>query len=205
MITSFLLVVALSLDSFLASLAYGAQKIRIPLRSTLLIALIGTSFLGVSIYTAGLFQKVLHPQYAAVFSFAIFFLMGVSALFQGTIKSFLKDRKSRKVPFQYSGISFVLDVYLDETRAGADHSKELSLHEALYLAVALSIDSIVSGFAYGVQVHDRLLVLCISFTVGFLAVFFGSYIGRHVASLADWNLSWVSGILFLLLAFMRIL
>lgn len=76
MITSFLLVVALSLDSFLASLAYGAQKIRIPLRSTLLIALIGTSFLGVSIYTAGLFQKVLHPQYAAVFSFAIFFLMG---------------------------------------------------------------------------------------------------------------------------------
>ena len=29
MITSFLLVVALSLDSFLASLAYGAQKIRI--------------------------------------------------------------------------------------------------------------------------------------------------------------------------------
>ena len=200
MITSFLLVVALSLDSFLASLAYGAQKIRIPLRSTLLIALIGTSFLGVSIYTAGLFQKVLHPQYAAVFSFAIFFLMGVSALFQGTIKSFLKDRKSRKVSFQYSGISFVLDVYLD-----ADHSKELSLHEALYLAVALSIDSIVSGFAYGVQVHDRLLVLCISFTVGFLAVFFGSYIGRHVASLADWNLSWVSGILFLLLAFMRIL
>lgn len=57
MITSFLLVVALSLDSFLASLAYGAQKIRIPLRSTLLIALIGTSFLGVSIYTAGLFKR----------------------------------------------------------------------------------------------------------------------------------------------------
>ena len=43
MITSFLLVVALSLDSFLASLAYGAQKIRIPLRSTLLIALIPPS------------------------------------------------------------------------------------------------------------------------------------------------------------------
>lgn len=205
MITSFMLVVALSLDSFLASLAYGAQKIHIPIRSTILIAGIGTAFLGISLYTAGLIQNVLQPQYCVILSFTIFFLMGLSALFQGTIKQFLKHCNSRKVSFRYSGFAFVLDVYIDETKADIDHSKELSMKEAAYLAIALSIDSIVSGFAFGVQVDARVMVLLISFTVGFFAVFLGSYIGGHVAALANCNLSWISGILFLLLAFMRIL
>ena len=42
---AFLLVIALSLDSFLASLAYGGEHIRIPWKSAVLISLIGVLFL----------------------------------------------------------------------------------------------------------------------------------------------------------------
>ena len=49
---AFLLVIALSLDSFLASLAYGGEHIRIPWKSAVLISLIGVLFLSFSLYTA---------------------------------------------------------------------------------------------------------------------------------------------------------
>ena len=121
-------------------------------------------------------------------------MIGLSSLFQGTIKSFLGTYKRKKLSFEYSGISFVLDIYLDETKADADNSKLLSLKEALYLAVALSIDSLASGFALGISIVQPLPVLVIS-----------SFLGSRVLSLKECRLSWVSGVLFLILAFSRIL
>lgn len=138
-------------------------------------------------------------------SFTIFFMIGLSSLFQGTIKSFLGTYKRKKLSFEYSGISFVLDIYLDETKADADNSKLLSLKEALYLAVALSIDSLASGFALGISIVQPLSVLVISFCVGILAILGGSFLGSRVLSLKECRLSWVSGVLFLILAFSRIL
>lgn len=205
MLHSFLLVIALSLDSFLASLAYGSEKIKIPIKSAVLISCIGTLFLGISLYTASFMQYLIPGNLCSIISFLIFFLIGMSSIFQGTIKQFLRTCKRKKLSFEYSGISFVLDVYLDETRADADHSKLLSLREALYLAIALSIDSLVSGFALGISILHPLPVVVVSFFVGLIAILSGSKLARRAGEMANWNFSWVSGILFLILAFSRIL
>ena len=202
---AFLLVIALSLDSFLASLAYGGEHIRIPWKSAVLISSIGVLFLSFSLYTAAFIQQFIPPYICRMISFAIFFMIGLSSLFQGTIKSFLGTYKRKKLSFEYSGISFVLDIYLDETKADADNSKLLSLKEALYLAVALSIDSLASGFALGIRIVQPLPGLGISFSVGILANLGGSFLGGKVLSLKECRLSWVSGVLFLILAFSRIL
>lgn len=202
---AFLLVIALSLDSFLASLAYGGEHIRIPWKSAVLISLIDVLFLSFSLYTAAFIQQFIPPYICRMISFTIFFMIGLSSLFQGTIKSFLGTYKRKKLSFEYSGISFVLDIYLDETKADADNSKLLSLKEALYLAVALSIDSLASGFALGISIVQPLPVLVISFCVGILAILGGSFLGSRVLSLKECRLSWVSGVLFLILAFSRIL
>lgn len=205
MLPSFLLVIALSVDSFLAALAYGAERIKIPLRSAVLIALIGVVFLSISLYTASFIQQFIPAYICCWISFVIFFLIGISSLFQGALKKFLSNCKRKKLSFEYSGISFVLDVYLDETKADIDQSKCLSLKEALYLAIALSIDSLVSGFALGIGIVNPFMVLCISFCIGILSVLVGSYIGQKVLCLTSVNLSWISGILFLILACSRII
>ena len=197
---AFLLVIALSLDSFLASLAYGGEHIRIPWKSAVLISLIGVLFLSFSLYTAAFIQQFIPPYICRMISFTIFFMIGLSSLFQGTIKSFLGTYKRKN-----RSVSFVLDIYLDETKADADNSKLLSLKEALYLAVALSIDSLASGFALGISIVQPLPVLVISFCVGILAILGGSFLGSRVLSLKECRLSWVSGVLFLILAFSRIL
>lgn len=166
MLHSFLLVTALSLDSFLASLAYGTKHIRIPIQSALLISSIGVLFLSLSLYAANLLQHFIPQWICSSISFSIFFLIGLSSIFQGTVKRILKKYKRKQLEFEYSGISFVLDVYLDETKADSDHSNYLSLKEAAYLAVALSIDSLVSGFAMGISILHPLPVLIISFLMG---------------------------------------
>ena len=167
----------------------------------------GSDFLDLSfsLYTAAFIQQFIPPYICRMISFTIFFMIGLSSLFQGTIKSFLGTYKRKKLSFEYSGISFVLDIYLDETKADADNSKLLSLKEALYLAVALSIDSLASGFALGISIVQPLPVLVISFCVGILAILGGSFLGSRVLSLKECRLSWVSGVLFLILAFSRIL
>ena len=205
MIQAFLLVTALSLDSFLASLAYGTKHIRIPFASALLISIIGVIFLSISLSTAAFLQQFIPHWLCAGISFSIFFLIGVSSLFQGTIKRLLHNYNQRQLKLHYSGISFVLNVYVDETQADSDHSNSLSLKEAFYLAIALSIDSLVSGFALGISIINPYMVVLISFCMGTLVIFLGAYIGKRIAYQKNMELSWVSGILFMILAFSRVL
>lgn len=205
MVDSILLVIALSFDSFLASLAYGTEKIKIPIKSAILISLVGVVFLGLSLYTASYIQQYLPQDIASILSFVIFFLMGLSSLFQGTIKSFLKLCQRKRLKFSCKGIFFVLDVYVETTKADFDHSKRLVLKEALYLAIALSIDSLVSGFAFGIHIYNPFPVLCFSFCMGFFVVIAGSFIGCKTTAFANWNLSWLSGILFIILAVTKII
>lgn len=204
MIQSLILVTALSLDSFLASVAYGAKQIRIPFQSAVLISSIGVLFLSISLYTATLLQQLIPHWVCAMISFVMFFLIGLSSIFQGTIKKMLQKYKQKQVELHYSGISFVLNIYLDETQADSDHSNDLSLSEAFYLAIALSIDSLVSGFALGISIQNPLPVLVIAFFMGIIVILLGAYLGKGANTKHHGDLSWVSGILFIVLAVSKV-
>lgn len=201
---SFLLVIALSIDSFLASLAYGAEYIYISWKSASVISLIGVVFLSFSFYTANYLQHYLSPSACHVISFILLLSIGVSILFQGTIKTIIKKYHRKKIKFEYSGIMFVVDVFLDETKADIDKSKSLSIKESIFLAITLSIDSLASGFAVGMQISRPLPVLVCSFFIGILSILGGSIVGERIGA-SKYNFSWVSGILFLFLAFMKFL
>ncbi len=99
---------------------------------------------------------------------------------------------------------FVIDVFLDETKADMDKSKSLSIKESIFLAITLSIDSLASGFAVGMQISQPLPVLVCSFLIGIISILGGSIVGEKIGSL-KYNLSWLSGVLFLILAFMKVL
>lgn len=207
MLQAILLVLALCLDAFFASLAYGAEKIHIPLRSALVIDLIGSSFLALSLIAAIALQQFIPAGLCSVISFCILLCMGVSTLFSSAIKSLLRKatNNQKKVTLRYSGIRFVLDVYLDETKADADHSKSLGIREAVYLGTALSIDSLVMGFASGLAIANPLQVVAVSLVIHLAAILLGCFIGQKLAKKTNANLSWISGGIFVLLAFMKIL
>ena len=106
--------------------------------------------------------------------------------------------------FSMKEISFVIDVYIDETRADIDHSKILSAKEAIYLAIALSIDSLATGIAFGMAINDPKEVLLISFVMGILILTIGQWLGRRISKAVSYDLSWMTGVILLILAFSRI-
>ncbi len=204
MVDMLLLICATCCDSFFMSVAYGAERIDISWKAILIIAFCGTSLLGVSIALAKSFSSFLSPQFGRWISFLILTGLGLTHLFQAQVKRYVKKQKHKPLIIKMKGISFVIDIFLDETEADQDHSKELSISEALYLGIALSLDSLASGLAYGIGVVNFGLLLGCSFGFGVVLIVVGSALGKRLMCRFTGDVSWLSGCLLMILALLRL-
>lgn len=204
MLDMLVLVLATCCDSFFMSVAYGVKKIRIPVTAMLVIACCSTLVLGVSLTLAGWISSIVSDEFGKWISFAILFTLALTSLFQGQVKHYVKKHKDQPLIIRFQGISFVVDIFLDETEADQDHSKELSVKEAFYLGVALSLDSFGSGLAYGIGFANVAVLLGISFVAGVLVIWSGSVLGKRAVHRFHGDISWISGCLLLVLAFLRL-
>ena len=171
-----LLVIALSIDAFISSFAYGTKRIKIPLKSVLVINIVCRVILGVSLFLGAFISPFIHKEFTKGISFIIIFLLGLMKLFDKTV----------------------------EVEAGVDSSKILSEIEAIYLAVALSIDSLVVGFGAGLSTINYIHVLVFSFIADMIAVMLGCFLGNKVTEKLNLNISWLSGIILIVLAFLKL-
>ena len=71
-----LLVVALSMDAFVASFAYGAQRIKIPFSSAAIISVICTAMLAVSLLAGALLRPFLPQGLTRGYALRSFFFVG---------------------------------------------------------------------------------------------------------------------------------
>ncbi|MDF2567866.1 MAG: sporulation protein [Oscillospiraceae bacterium] len=203
MLSSMILVLVLCLDAFAVSVAYGVNKIKFTIASTLVISLVGTSFLGISLFAANIIGQFVPGDVCKWAGFIILFMIGFTDFFQGSIKSYLRSKTNYKkdMKFKFCDIKFAVAVYLDETKADADNSKQLSVKEAFYLAVALSIDSLAIGFGSGLAQISIWETLIFCFILNFVAIWFGFFIGQHISKASKIDLYWLSGLILIGIAF----
>lgn len=206
MLQALLLVFALCIDAFATSITYGIGKIKIPIISSLIISFVGASFLGIALFLSSIIQHLISTQVCIGISVVLLLFLGIVNLFQNSIKAYLRKCKGQKnVQFSFLNINFVLDVYLDETKADADNSNVLSSKEALMLAIALSVDSLATGFSAGLGEVNGFGILFFCFVFGFLCVNCGCQIGQRISMCTSINLSWISGIVLIILALIKFL
>lgn len=203
MIETLLLVLALSLDAFVASIAYGTSKIKIPLSSVTIMSIICSSFLAISLFLGSVVKNFIPDKVTCITSFVILLVLGVYYLFESLIKTYLRKQQDAKKKLQVNicNLCFVLDIYLDETKADINHSKNLNAKESMYLATALSLDSIAVGFAGSLGSINYIQVIICSLICGFVSIIFGAFLGRKIVEKSNLNLSWLSGLLLIILAF----
>lgn len=201
-----LLVLAVSLDAFVASVHYGVKKIKIPFLSILIINIICSFLLGASTFLGQEAQRFLPEGLTSMISFVILIFLGMYYLFEGLVKFYLESKKDRtgEIEIKFADIRFMVNVYIDETRADKDASKVLDSKEAIYLAIALSLDSLTIGFGSGLSDMHYLNIVILSFLAGFVSIFSGLIIGEKISSGIKFNLSWVSGLLLIILAILRL-
>lgn len=202
----FLLVAAISVDAFVASFAYGVDRIKIPFSSVLLIAWICSAFLAVSMLLGDLVGEIIPDGTVRGISFSLLFLIGSVKLFDKMIKRWIgKHRNTKKeISFHLFSLRMILQIYADATEADRDASRILSFREAAGLAVALSFDSIAVGIGVGMTSNGLGWTLLLSFLTGLLAVLAGEVLGRKISQKIRCDFSFVSGLLLIALAFCKL-
>lgn len=205
MLQSLLLVLSLCLDTFVASVAYGTDKIKIPFYSSIIINLICSLFLGISLFLSNILKDFIPINIASSLSFLLLLSLGIYRIFEVFFKKYIRKFSDKDMPltFKVFDFKFVLQIYADEIKADYDKSKLLTAKEAFYLAVALSLDSLAVGFGSGLGYVNYFQVISLCFFIGIACLILGSKLGRHFANTVNINLSWLSGILLIILAILR--
>ena len=206
MIETLLLVLSVSIDSFLASISYGTSKIRIPFSSALIVDIISSTMLGSSLLVGSFLQDYISLNIAKIISFIILFLLGIYRLFESILKSYINNNSKELSPFKFKlfDFNFVLQVYADEIKADFDKSKILTSKESIYLAFALSLDSLAVGFGSSLLTINYIEVFIVSIIIGLIAILLGACVGRKFVESTNLNLSWLSGLMLIILAFLRV-
>lgn len=134
-------------------------------------------------------------------------LFGIYYLFDSMVKNYVKNNRdsNKKLKIKFSDLNFIIDICIDETKADVDHSKILSPKEALYLSMALSLDSLAIGLGSSLGNVNYMQIIVLSLISDFVFVYAGAYVGRKFVEKSKLSLSWLSGIILIVLAVMRVI
>lgn len=203
---AFLLVAALSMDAFTASFAYGTDKIKIPVVSVALISVICSGILAVSLFLGKGMAAWIPQRVTGYICFGILLALGVVKLFDSSIKALIRKRNdfSKEICFSMFNLNLILHIYADPQEADLDSSRRLSPKEAASLAVALSLDGLAAGFGAGVADINPFLAIGMSLVIGAVAIVTGCFLGNRLAERISVDLSWLSGAMLIVLAFLKL-
>ncbi|MCL2565407.1 MAG: sporulation membrane protein YtaF [Defluviitaleaceae bacterium] len=201
-VEALLLTIVLSIDAFAASFAYGSSKIKIPLKSIMIINIIGSLVLALSLYLGIFFRPFVPGEVADALSFGILFSLGLFKIFDSTVKSFIRKYSdtAKKVEFAAFDLKFILTVYANPERADIDSSRIISSKEAIAIAIALALDSFAVGFGAGLANVNHFQIIIFSLFTDVIAIILGCRLGNKIAEKSPVNLSWLGGVILILLA-----
>lgn len=198
---------ALSMDAFVASFAYGSNKIKIPMQSVQVINVICSAILGMSFFAGVLVRQYIPGNLTVSICFVILITLGITKLLDSMTKSIIRKHNNfnKEIKFSMFNIKFILNLYADPVDADVDSSKLISPMEAASLAVALSLDGLAVGFGAALGNTNGLAIFLCSLVTNSLAIILGCYVGNRVAHKLPFNFSWLSGVMLIALAVIKLI
>lgn len=201
---AFLIALAISIDTLVAAFGYGISKIKIPFRSALFITFINTLVLALSILVGFLLKGAVSLTFAKWFSFALLILVGLFKLFSELLKLWLSKKVDKPIQVKVFNFQLMLNVLTDSTKADVNKDKVLSILEAISISLVLALDEIGVGISTGVSNSYPYIVLIFNFFTCLAAVYVGLFIGKKISNHSKINLSWLSGLILIILAVVRL-
>jgi len=206
-VSSIVFALAVSLDAFAVSFAYGASDIKIPFLSAVIVALVCSGSLGITLIFGSAIRAWIPPVITRLVGFSILFILGGAKLLESSIKALIRRKNdlSKKLSFSIFNLRFIINVFADPEKADADSSHVLSSVEAFSLAFALSMDGLAAGFGVGLMHFSIWLTILLTFVLGLALILIGARAGKMIAKRISFDLSWISGVCLIGLAFFILL
>lgn len=200
-----ILVLALCMDTFVASMAYGANKVQISWEKIVSMNVICSGCLGFALIAGGLLDEIIPQGLTRLVCFISLFLLGIIKLLDYSIKKLINRNAvlAKGIAFSFSGLKVIINIYGDPMAADLDHSQSLSWKEIVFLSFAMSIDSLIAGALSAFLKIPVGLTAGTALIMGIAVMYAGLFLGRRLADRFSYDLSWISGVLFLILAFTK--
>ena len=199
--------VSISIDAFAVSFAYGCKKIRIPILSALIINTICTIIIGLSFLLGSLLVHYISELLAAGVSFSILLILGIAKLFDSITKSIIRKytQFNKEIKLSVFNLKLVMRLYADPEVADVDVSKSISPREAVILAISLSLDGLAVGLSAAMIGVNLWILAVFTLISGFAALLLGAMLGNKAASKLRFNISWLAGVILIILAVSQLL
>lgn len=201
-----ILALTCSIDAFAASFAYGTNKIKIPFISNQIINFICCTILGISLLFGAIVRNYIPSHLTIIISFIILFILGIIKLFDSITKSLIRkyNNITKELKFSFFNFKFILKLYADPEDADIDSSRDISPTEAVALAFSLSLDGLAIGFGAALSNINILVVVIAALLINMIALISGVNLGNKLAKKSSVNLSWISGVILIILAFSKL-
>lgn len=197
LLSIFIFALALSMDGFGAGIVYGTRKIRLPLTSLAIVGLTSSTAIGISMFFGNLVTRYVSVKVAGTAGAVILILMGLRMIVQtwSTRKREELTRARAEDPaadleseaifkFQIKSLGLVVQILREPAAADIDNSGHINTREALFLSLALAVDSLVAGFGASMTGFRPLLTPFIVGPVSAFWVGLGVFVGKRYA--AQW-------------------
>lgn len=200
-ISTLLIIIVLSIDTLVAALGYGVSRIRIPWYSGLVISLICSAIFALSIFLSSFILARLDPHCISIIGAVTLIVLGTFKLSDSLIKKAIRKHrlKSRELRLNFFNVKMIFIIFADPEEADNNKSNSLSLKEAIFLSLALSLDSVISGLAIDKTGNNIWLVLLIGAAVNAAALLIGYFIGQKIGHRLKYDLSYIGGALLIAL------
>lgn len=193
-----ILLLSLSIDTFIASVSISLSGIKVPIFSILIICFINTMMLASS-YLLG--DRIYHllPNYMIIlFSSLPFLFLGFYKIFE-----------SRPIPKKEKKESFIQAIFYifkspeDAHTVDFDFSKTLSIKELVLLSISLSLDNLIAGVGLGMKSGSFFFMFILNFLISFFLFLTGN---RLFLKAANYSINWsfISGLIFIFVGIYRI-
>ncbi|MDO5344563.1 MAG: manganese efflux pump [Lachnospiraceae bacterium] len=200
-----ILVFALCLDTFVASAAYGTNRVSLSRGKIAAINGICSLCLGLSLLFGSFLDSRIPETFTKEICFFSLLTLGCLKLMNSSIRQYLRRHKAvhKNISFSVSNLRFIVDIYGDPMEADANQKHSLSWKEVIFFSLAMSIDSLISGTMAAFLKIPVFLTVAACFLVGELLTYLGLYLGNKISSRCPQDLSWIGGILFIVLAVVK--
>ncbi len=202
---SLLLALTISLDIFVCSFAYGTNKVKIPVIWIIMISSVSTGILAASLFFGSLLSGIIPEGITHIICFTVLFILGMIQLTRSITESYAKKHPDylKNALFSRFPLNLILNSKAKTKDAEKTSTKTMSFSEAFSLSIALSLDCLAVGIGTGIGNHNATQIIISTFVIGILALVTGHFFGTKIAGKFRFSLSWLSGAILIILAFLK--
>ncbi|HLU20895.1 sporulation membrane protein YtaF [Lederbergia graminis] len=205
-LTLLLLAVAVSLDSFSTGLVYGLRKMKIPLKSILIIALCTAVSLAIAMLAGQLILQVLSEVVARRIGGSILILIGAWVVFQffRTEKDEPLTHEKLVLKWEITSLGIVIQILKKPTHADFDRSGTITGLEALMLGTALSLDAFGAGIGAAMLGFSPIFLATAAACMSCIFLTGGLHLGK-ILSKSSWvqKIAFMPGVLLILIGLLK--